>query len=77
MYTATKQEISDYIKSKPYIRVEPAGFQWRVRVGERSYMDGVFTRPNRAEQALKVHVGNVIKTNKKREAKKNAKKTES
>lgn len=76
-YVATKQEIKEYIYRKPFLRIEPHGFQWKVRIGERSLMEGIYTKPCRAEQALKMHVGNVIKTNKKREAKKNAKKAES
>lgn len=76
-FTPTKAEVADYIKSKPYLRIEPAGQFWKVRIGERSCMNGLFTLPAKAEQALKLHAGNVIITNKKREAKKHAKKTES
>ena len=59
-------------------RVEFDGQYYRVRVGERSVMEGVFTTQLRAEKALKTHMKGVAKTQARRLAKKvkNAKKTE-
>lgn len=79
MYTASKEEINKYINDKPFLMIEPDGGSpyWKVRIGERSCMEGVYTKPANAEKALRQHVGNVIIANKKREAKKNAKKDQS
>lgn len=75
----TKQDVLDYIDEKPYLRIEDFGIQYRCRVGERSYMEGVFTTKIYAERALKNYVGNLLKKEQKRIAKrkKNDKKSKS
>ena len=77
----TKEEIQEYIISKVHLNIFPYGQFWRVRIGERSVMEGKYTSKDKAERALNVHVGNAIEGNRKlqakREASKNAKKTAS
>jgi hypothetical protein len=77
----TKLEIEEYIDLKPHINIYPYGQFWRVRIGERSTMDGKYTKKDYAERALNAHVGNVIECNRKlqdkRRAKSNAEKAKS
>ena len=79
--TVTKSDIEDHIKNKAYLQVEIAGQFFKCRVGERSHMDGLFTKRINAERALYHYVGDVLNKSRKqiakREANKNAKKKQS
>ena len=57
--------------------IENEGRFFKVRVGERSHLPGIYTSYTKAEKALRTYVKGVIKTQEKRKAKKDAKKTNS
>lgn len=77
----TKSDVTEYIASKDYLRVEEAGRFFKCRIGERSHIDGIYTTKVKADAALRKHVGTVLYKSRqqiaKREANKNAKKNKS